>query len=64
MRWTGGTCVISADGWVCAASDGGPASGVLDLSTDKSLGDYNDLFADRRPDLYRDIAVPVRTTQK
>jgi len=64
VPWTGGTCVISADGWVCATSDGGPASGVLDLSADKSLGDYNDLFADRRPELYGDVAVPVRTTQK
>lgn len=64
VRWTGGTAVISDDGWVCATSDGGPATAVLDLTADKSLGEFNDLFADRRPELYGDITVPVRPTQK
>ncbi|MEW5813400.1 MAG: nitrilase-related carbon-nitrogen hydrolase [Actinomycetota bacterium] len=58
--WTGGTCVISPDGWVCARSTGihAPASTMLNLLPDKVIGEFNDLFADRRPDLYGDIAVP------
>lgn len=64
VRWTGGTSVISSGGWVCATSDGAAANAVLNLSSDKSLGEFNDLFADRRPDLYGAITAPVRTTQK
>ena len=53
VEWTGGTAVISADGWIAATpGDGMVASTVLELSGDKTLGAYNDLFADRRPDLY------------
>jgi predicted amidohydrolase len=58
VEWTGGTAVVSADGWICATpGDGGTATTVLDLSGDKSLGAYNDLFADRRPELYGGIHV-------
>jgi 5-aminopentanamidase len=57
VEWTGGTAVISPDGWVCAtAGDGLVATAVLHLSDDKSLGAHNDLFGDRRPELYGDPA--------
>jgi predicted amidohydrolase len=56
VEWTGGTAVISSDGWVCATpGETGVASAVLDPTDDKSLGAHNDLFADRRPELYGDI---------
>jgi len=57
VEWTGGTAVISADGWIQATPAGGVATAVLDLSDDKSLGAHNDLFADRRPELYGGIHV-------
>lgn len=51
--WTGGTAVVSQDGWVCATPDEhGIAAATVALHHDKSLGAYNDLFGDRRPDLY------------
>lgn len=56
VGWTGGTAVISADGWVCATPDQrGVASAVITTTGDKSIGPYNDLFADRRPDLYTPV---------
>ncbi|AQT82449.1 carbon-nitrogen hydrolase [Mycolicibacterium litorale] len=59
VTWTGGTCVISSDGWLVATGDAArPATALLELPADKSLGEFNDLFADRRPELYGDIAVP------
>lgn len=69
VEWTGGTCVISPDGWLCAtpATANTAASTELDLTLDKSIGEFNDLFADRRPELYGDIAVPripVRPTSR
>jgi 5-aminopentanamidase len=63
VTWTGGTCVVSPDGWVCATADGPgtAASTVLDLDPDKAVGEFNDLFGDRRPDLYDDAAIPSRS---
>lgn len=59
VAWTGGTAVISADGWIVSSADHRHrADAVLDLYRDKAIGPHNDLFADRRPDLYGDIAVP------
>lgn len=56
VQWTGGTTVISPDGWISATPADGPiATAVLDLSNDKTLGAHNDLFADRRPELYGDV---------
>lgn len=56
VAWTGGSAVISPDGWVCAEADDRAAivHALLDLPEpgDKALGDYNDLFGDRRPDTY------------
>ncbi|MBI3226499.1 MAG: carbon-nitrogen hydrolase [Mycolicibacterium cosmeticum] len=59
VAWTGGTAVISADGWIVSSADHrNRADAVLDLYQDKAIGPHNDLFADRRPDLYGDIVVP------
>lgn len=55
VEWTGGTAVISSDGWICATPSGGIAATFLELDGSKSLGAQNDLFTDRRPDLYRSI---------
>jgi predicted amidohydrolase len=51
--WTGGTAIVDGDGWI-AAEDERFAIAELDLAAvrDKSLPQYNDLFADRREDLY------------
>ncbi|MBB3664738.1 putative amidohydrolase [Prauserella sediminis] len=60
QEWTRGTVVIDESGWVVA---GGPAvtgearlvvaDVVLSRARDKSISEYNDVIADRRPDLYR-----------
>ncbi|MFG1931833.1 nitrilase-related carbon-nitrogen hydrolase [Mycobacterium sp. NPDC048908] len=58
--WTGGTAVISGDGWVVATpGEDGVASAVIDTTTDKAIGPRNDLFADRRPELYADVSAPA-----
>lgn len=51
--WTGGTAIIDGDGWI-AAEDERFVLAELDLAgvRDKSLPPHNDLFADRRGDLY------------
>lgn len=55
VPWTGGTAVIDEDGWI-AARAGADGSAVATLTLrppgDKSLPPHNDLFGDRRPDLY------------
>jgi predicted amidohydrolase len=57
VDWVGGSVIIGPDGWPLA----GPADGAecvvavdceLDAATDKSVGERNDVFADRRPELY------------
>jgi 5-aminopentanamidase len=58
VAWTGGTAVISGDGWVCATPDDrGIASAILTTTVDKTIGPHNDLFTDRRPELYADLPV-------
>ncbi|PVW05275.1 carbon-nitrogen hydrolase [Microbacterium sp. Gd 4-13] len=53
VPWTGGTAVIDEDGWVAASADvDGIAATTISLRGDKGLPPRNDLFADRRPDLY------------
>ena len=55
IEWTGGTCVISPDGWVIATPDvNGLALAEVEIRPlgAKSIGHRNDLFADRRPELY------------
>lgn len=62
VEWTGGTAVVSGDGWVCSTPDErGVASAVITTTTDKAVGPHNDLFADRRPDLYSPT-LPVPTS--
>jgi predicted amidohydrolase len=57
-RWLGAALVADADGRLAAPPPEGaePALAVADLdlarARDKSWGDANDLFADRRPDVY------------
>ncbi|CDP88514.1 MULTISPECIES: nitrilase-related carbon-nitrogen hydrolase [Mycolicibacterium] len=59
VRWTGGTAVIGADGWIHATpdADGVVTTTVLELTEDKSIGELNDAFADRRPELYRELTL-------
>lgn len=53
VEWTGGTAVIDGDGWIAAVPADGAAVADLRLTPgDKSLPPRNDLFGDRRPDLY------------
>jgi predicted amidohydrolase len=55
VQWTAGSAVIDEDGWVAAVpGDAGIAVATLTLRSagDKSLPPHNDLFGDRRPDLY------------
>ncbi|MEV8274273.1 nitrilase-related carbon-nitrogen hydrolase [Microbacterium sp. NPDC077184] len=53
VSWTGGTAVIDGDGWVVAEATDGHAEAVLDITPGhKGLGPWNDLFRDRRPDIY------------
>jgi 5-aminopentanamidase len=57
VAWTGGSCVVGPDGWVIAdipTRDAGVVVGDIDVSLarDKSLNDHNDVFGDRRPELY------------
>lgn len=53
VQWTGGTAVIDRDGWIVATPDErGVASAVVSIDPSKTLGANNDVFADRRPELY------------
>jgi len=52
VPWTEGTVVIDGDGWIAASGTRGAVVTKLTLLGDKRLGRYNDLFGDRRPDLY------------
>lgn len=61
VDWVGGSVIVDADGWPLA----GPASGDDELllgadcrlgaAVDKTISDRNDVFADRRTDLYATI---------
>ena len=57
VEWTGGTAVISAEGWI-VAEPGGSGIALADVATmpldAKAIGPRNDLFKDRRTDLYTD----------
>lgn len=53
VQWTGGTAVIDRDGWIVATPDSeGVASAVVSIDPSKTLGANNDVFGDRRPELY------------
>lgn len=61
VDWVGGSVIVDADGWPLA----GPLPGEdellltadchLDQATDKAISERNDVFADRRSDLYAAI---------
>ncbi len=55
QRWTAGTTIIDESGWVIAESTADTLV-VADIdphrARDKSLSEYNDALADRRPELY------------
>lgn len=53
-RWTQGTTIVSPDGWPCGEKDG---EGRLDVivklrAARTAIGTRNDVYGDRRPDLY------------
>lgn len=56
VEWTGGTAIIDDDGWIAAEPVDGADMVVATLRvrhpSDKSLPPFNDLFGDRRPELY------------
>ncbi|KAA9090004.1 nitrilase-related carbon-nitrogen hydrolase [Microbacterium radiodurans] len=58
VEWTGGTAIVDDDGWIAAAGVVAGDGIVVETLTlrhpdDKALPPYNDLFGDRRPELYR-----------
>lgn len=58
VRFTGGTSVIDESGWVLAeigAVGMACADADLERARGKAIGDRNDAFADRRPELYGDV---------
>jgi predicted amidohydrolase len=55
VAWTAGSAVIDGDGWIAAHPDASHvalAELVIPARGDKRLPPHNDLFADRRPELY------------
>ena len=55
MRFTGGTSVIDASGWLLAEiREAGIACADADLARAraKTIGEHNHAFDDRRPELY------------
>ncbi|MCW4385639.1 hypothetical protein OH146_07610 [Salinibacterium sp. SYSU T00001] len=53
IPWTEGTVVIDGDGWIVAQGVSGVVTATFRVTPgDKRIGDYNDLFGDRRPTLY------------
>jgi 5-aminopentanamidase len=58
LEWTGGSSIVSADGWVAAETrEVGMALADVDLelALDKQLTDLAHAFDDRRPDLYGSV---------
>ena len=62
VDWVGGSVIIDPDGWPVAGPEPGDheltvAAGCdLAVAADKMTSERNDVFADRRPDLYRALA--------
>jgi predicted amidohydrolase len=55
VLWTDGTAIVDEQGWIVARRDGAlgaSATIALDAARLKSLPPHNDLFLDRRPELY------------
>ncbi len=65
VRWAQASVVVDPDGGVIAGPTAGEAMLVADLdlarARDKSWGERNDVFADRRPELY---SLPSTPTQE
>lgn len=66
VEWTDGSAVIGPDGWILSAEPGGArgaalSTAELDLGAarDKRVSPCNDLFRDRRPELYGPTAPPA-----
>jgi 5-aminopentanamidase len=61
VDWVGGSVIIDPDGWPLAGPEPGKheltlaASCDLAVAADKRTSARNDVFADRRPELYRGI---------
>jgi predicted amidohydrolase len=62
VDWVGGSVIIDPGGWPLAGPEPGDheltvaASCDLAVAADKMTSERNDVFADRRPDLYRTLA--------
>ncbi|UYO96883.1 carbon-nitrogen hydrolase [Microbacterium sp. M28] len=53
VPWTGGSAIIDAHGWIADEQVEGIALADVELfPDDKAIGPRNDVFADRRPELY------------
>jgi predicted amidohydrolase len=66
VEWVGGSVVCDEWGWILARprKDGGPGLVIADcdfaLARDKAWNERNDVFGDRRPELYRlDEPAPI-----
>ncbi len=60
QAWTAGTTIVAVDGWVAGESRRpGPVYAEVDLTAarDKRYTELADSFADRRPELYGDVAI-------
>ncbi|MCS3844637.1 nitrilase-related carbon-nitrogen hydrolase [Microbacterium sp. AK031] len=54
VSWTGGTAIVDEQGWVVEAFRSGLTLAAVSVADarNKGIGEYNDLFADRRSELY------------
>ena len=63
QAWTQGTVIVNQLGWVQSVAEHPDHRAVADILTrlarDKSVSPHNDLFADRRPDIYSQKASTV-----
>ena len=65
VRWVEGSVIADPDGWPLAGPREGEgiisASCDLEAARDKRIGERNDVFTDRRPELYGDV---VKTNEE
>ena len=65
VDWVGGSAILGVDGYPLALTENHDAEQVLfadcslQAARDKRLGARNDVFKDRRPDLYRPMSRPA-----
>jgi predicted amidohydrolase len=66
VDWLGGSVIIRRGGYPVAGPLCQDRSAVLTATIDlrqareKRIGELNDLFADRRPDLYERLTIPTK----